>query len=153
ALRQGDLPAARQYAERALASIPRQSWGVAAGAPLATLALATLAMGEIDAAAEQLEFQVPDSVFQSRFGLHYLQARGHYYLATDQLQAALADFQFCGALMREWGMDSPSFLPWRFDAAQVYLRLGDAAKAAELLTEQLDLTCAASHRARGISLF
>ncbi|GAA4016661.1 hypothetical protein GCM10022247_44780 [Allokutzneria multivorans] len=153
ALRQGDLPAARQFAERALASIPRQSWGVAAAGPLATLALATLAMGEIDKAAEQLEFQVPDSVFQSRFGLQYLQARGHYYLATDQLQAALADFQFCGALMREWGMDSPSFLPWRSDAAQVHLRLGEAAKAQELLTEQLDLTCAASHRARGTSLF
>ncbi|MFB9909400.1 helix-turn-helix transcriptional regulator [Allokutzneria oryzae] len=153
ALRQGDLPAARRYAERALASIPRQSWGVAAGAPLATLALATLAMGEIDTAADQLEFHVPDSVFQSRFGLHYLQARGHYYLATDQLQAALADFQFCGALMREWGVDSPSFLPWRSDAAQVLLRLGEHEKAQELLTEQLDLTCAASHRARGISLF
>ncbi|MHC5908699.1 helix-turn-helix transcriptional regulator, partial [Streptomyces sp. S6] len=152
ALRQGQPHEARALAEAALALIPAESWGVCIGGPLANLIQANTDLGDRDAAAEYLEVPLPAGLFDSRFGLYYLHARGHHYLATEQPRAAYDDFVNCGSLMRGWGLDQPSLVPWRSGAARALLALGDTGRAHALARQQLDLAGDALTRTRGISL-
>ncbi|WP_409473581.1 AAA family ATPase [Streptomyces sp. HC307] len=152
ALRQGRPREARALAETALARIPVESWGVCIGGPLANLIQANTDLGDRDAAAEYLEVPLPPGLFDSRFGLYYLHARGHHYLATEQPRAALDDFVNCGSLMRRWGLDQPSLIPWRSGAACALLALGATDRAHALARQQLDLAGDALTRTRGISL-
>ncbi|HZN19885.1 MAG TPA: AAA family ATPase [Micromonosporaceae bacterium] len=152
ALRQGDLPTAELYARSALTQLSSQSWGVAVGLPLACLLLARTEMGKYDEAAEQLSQPVPTVMIETRFGLHYLRARGHYYLATDRPRAALGDFLACGELMRTWRLDLPALVPWRSDAAQACLQIGRRRRARDLVDEQLSRPGTGHSRTRGISL-
>jgi hypothetical protein len=64
ALRQGELPAAERHARTALSRIPLRGWGVAVGAPLSTLVLASTAMGRVDRAAEALRQPVPEAMLR-----------------------------------------------------------------------------------------
>ncbi|MER7721211.1 AAA family ATPase [Streptomyces flaveolus] len=152
ALRQGRPREARELAEAALARIPVESWGVCIGGPLANLIQANTDLGDHEAAAEYLEVPLPQGMFDSRFGLYYLHARGQHYLATGQPRAALDDFTNCGALMRAWGLDQPSLVPWRSGAARALLALGENDRAHALARRQLDLAGDALTRTRGISL-
>jgi DNA-binding CsgD family transcriptional regulator len=152
AIRQGDLLSAKLQADLALTHVSPQSWGVAAGIPLAILVKASTAMGMYDEAASYLEQPVPDAMFQTRFGLHYLHARGHYYLAKGRFYAALEDFLTCGELMTRWGLDLPALVPWRTDAAEGYLHLGKQGEAERLLKEHLSVLGGTRSRTRGISL-
>ncbi|MEU3569781.1 AAA family ATPase [Kitasatospora sp. NPDC036755] len=136
-LQLGDLMAAAAQARAALRAMPPKSWGVAVGHPLGSLLLATTRMGRFDEAAECLTQFVPEAMLRTRWGLHYLHARGHYYLATNHHHAAVADFLACGELMREWGVDVPGLVPWRTSAAEAWLRLGNPDRAKNLLYEQL----------------
>lgn len=151
-IRQGNMPAAEHHARTALAQMSAQSWGVVIGSPVASLVVAMTAMGKHDEAAEQLRQVLPESLFETRFGLQYLHARGYHYLATDRALAALADFQRCGRLMTKWGLDLPALLPWRSGAAQAYLRLGRVTEARELIEQQLGRPGGRGHRTRGASL-
>ncbi|WP_410658302.1 helix-turn-helix transcriptional regulator [Amycolatopsis sp. lyj-112] len=152
ALRQGDLVTAEKQAKAALTYISPQSWGVAVGVPLATLCLAAAGMGKFEEAAAHINQPVPASMLQTRFGLHYLRARGRLYLETDRVHAALGDFVLCGELSKRWDFDLPVLVPWRSDTAEAYLRLGRPDKARALNEEQLTkLTTSTSH-VRGISL-
>ncbi|MCD9140476.1 helix-turn-helix transcriptional regulator [Streptomyces albireticuli] len=152
ALRQGDLPTAARWAEEALSLISPRCWGVAVGEPLAVLLLARTAMGRHEEAAQLLRHVVPDAMFETRFGLKYLHARGHHHLAVGRLQAALADFRRCGELMREWSLDLPALVPWRSDVARVQLALNQREAARELVTEELALPGATGARSRGVAL-
>jgi len=152
AVRQGDLPLAVERAGQALELLPRQSWGVAVGGPLATVLLALVWMGRRDEAGEKLKLCVPDAMFDTRFGAQFLRARGHYYLARGRAHAALGDFQRCGELMGKRGWDLPAFLPWRSDLAQAFVELDRKEAARGLVTEQLDRLGPGSSRVRGISL-
>ncbi|MFI2435502.1 AAA family ATPase [Streptomyces sp. NPDC018693] len=152
ALRQGRPQEARELAEAALTRIPAESWGVCIGGPLANLIQANTVLGDHDAAAEYLEVPLPTGLFDSRFGLYYLHARGSHYLATGQPGAALDDFVNCGALMRRWGLDQPSLVPWRSGAARAHLAMGATGQAYTLARQQLDLAGDALIRTRGISL-
>jgi DNA-binding CsgD family transcriptional regulator len=140
ALRTGDLPSALREAREALARLSATSWGVAIGYPLGTRILAATRAGEHDEAAKQLALSVPEAMFQSRHGLHYLYARGHHHLATGHAHAALADFLSCGELIRGWGLDTAGPVPWRTDAAEAWLRLGNRDQARGLVREQLSRT-------------
>ncbi|MBE8521746.1 AAA family ATPase [Amycolatopsis sp. H6(2020)] len=153
ALRQGDLPLAARNAKIALTKMTPEAWGIGVGAPLATLLAALTEMGRFDEAAELLNQPVPDALGETRFGLHYLHARGHYYLATGRLPTALNDFLACGEQMARWDLDQPSLVPWRSSAAEVHLKLGDREKARQLAEEQaakLGPDC--GDRTRGITL-
>ena len=86
---------------------------------------------------------------QTRFGPHYLYARGEYHLATDRPDLALADFRACGESMLAWGQDHPGVVPWRVQAARALLALGRPAR--HLLIDQLELTTSRS-RTRGFAL-
>jgi DNA-binding CsgD family transcriptional regulator len=140
ALRTGDLPSALREAREALARLSPKSWGVAIGYPLGTCVLAATRAGEHNEAARCLALSVPEAMFKSRHGLYYLYARGHHHLASGHAHAALADFLSCGELIRGWGLDTAGPVPWRTDAAEAWLRLGNRDQARRLVREQLART-------------
>jgi DNA-binding CsgD family transcriptional regulator len=127
-------------------------WGLGIGAPLSILLLATTAMGKLEESAAGLNQPVPEAMFQSRFGLQYLYARGQYHLAGDGFHAALSDLMTCGELMVGWELDLPTFIPWRTAAAAAYLGTGRRDQARRLVDEQLGRPGAGHPRTRGISL-
>ncbi|MFL6120409.1 AAA family ATPase [Actinophytocola sp.] len=151
-LRRGSLNQAADGARAALTLLPAAGWGTTVGFPLATLITANTRMGRHEEAAEALRTRVPDELVKTRYGLHYLHARGIHQLATDQLFAALADFLSCGELMRAWGIDLPTLVPWRASAASAWLRLGNADAARKLVSEQLARQGGERGRSLGIVL-
>ncbi|WP_035796280.1 helix-turn-helix transcriptional regulator [Kitasatospora mediocidica] len=152
ALRQGDLAGAERHARAALAQMSPQSWGVAIALPLAVLLQACTGMGRYDEAMSLLEHSVPDTLAQTLPGLHYRRARGRWYLATGRLHAALGDFLACGELMERWGVDSPDLVPWRADAAEAWLALGEPERARSLAEQELRRRGPARSRQRGALL-
>lgn len=152
ALRQGDLTATLEHSRVALRTITPKRWGVAVGLPLATSVLAMTAMAQFSEAANQLNVPVPEAMYQTPFGLMYLQARGRCYLTARHYHAALEDLQACGDLMAAWDLDLPAFVAWRSDAAQACLGLGLQARAHELLTDQLAMLTPRMVRTRGVTL-
>jgi DNA-binding CsgD family transcriptional regulator len=138
ALRQGELETVRGFADAALGPMAAQASLPSVGLPLGALVRLATELGRHDQAAALLSRPVPQSMFGTRFGLHYRTARGHHYLATGKLHAALEEFRSCGTSMREWGLDQPSLVPWRSEQALVLLRLGDRHQARELAAEQLE---------------
>ena len=149
---QGDAPGARISARAALATLPRASWSVAVGGPSATLVLAETAMGQAKEALREVRLPVPETIFRTSFGLAYLHARAHNYLAVGWPQAALRNAHMCGKLMREWNLDRPELVPWRSTAGEALMRLGDPSRARRLIECQMDLLDEDDHRTRGMTL-
>jgi len=152
ALRQGELRTAEALALAALSDMSEEAWGVQIAMPLATLIEARLAMGQYDAAGELVNRPVPEATFQTRYGLHYLYARGRYHLAKGYHDAAFTDFLACGESQHAWGIDAPVMVPWRIGAAEVWLRRGQRRRAANLADEHLALVAPAQQRTHGIAL-
>ncbi|KOG36234.1 MULTISPECIES: AAA family ATPase [Streptomyces] len=152
ALRAGDLNAASAAARQALDLLQADAWGVALGLPLGTLVLANVRMGRLDQAADLLAEPFPEAMLRSRYGLHYLYARGHYRLATGQARSALADFLQCGKLTRRWALRGTGPVPWRTSAAEAWLKLGKQDQAGLLARDELSRLSPDSHRARGLAL-
>ncbi|MFG2736725.1 AAA family ATPase [Streptomyces harbinensis] len=152
ALRHGEFDSAVRHAREALALLPAKSWGVAVGLPLSVLVLACTRAGRLEEAGTYLSRAVPETMFETRYGLGYLHARGHFHLASGQWHAALADFQSCGELMRAWGVDVPGMPPWRIGAAEAWLRLGNRDRARRLTYEQQARPGAADPHARALAL-
>ncbi|MFJ4922338.1 AAA family ATPase [Streptomyces sp. NPDC088725] len=147
ALRQGDLPVAAHHARSAMAQTSVQSWGVGIALPLATLIQAETGMGAHSEAMALLERPLPDTLFQTLPGLHYLRARGRCHLATGRFHAALRDFLACGELMEGWAIDTPDLVPWRLDAADAWLALGEPERARSLAESQARRGRAAGEKA------
>jgi DNA-binding CsgD family transcriptional regulator len=150
--RQGDLAEAEVRGKQALAMLTPAGWGAAVAAPLAFLVLTATAMGKYGEAGEYLKVPVPSAAFETLGGLHYLNARGRYSLASGAIDAALHDFEACGELVTRWNFDSPSFVPWRTDIAEAHLcRKSDRAPAG-LVSKQLTLLRPGRSRTRGVTL-
>ncbi|GGO32798.1 helix-turn-helix transcriptional regulator [Micromonospora parathelypteridis] len=137
ALRLGELGVAENHARVALNQMSTQSWGLGIAQPLAVLVQAYTAMGRYDEAMRMLDQSVPPALSQTTPGLHYRQARGRWYLATGRPHAALETFLACGESMEAYGMDNPQVVPWRIDAAEAWLALGEPKRAKDLAEEQL----------------
>lgn len=152
AMRCGDLRAADERARAALEWTSPLGWGVAIGVPISVTVLATTAAGRLEEAATHLGVAVPEAMFETLAGLHYLHARGRYHLASGRPRAALADFLACGDRMTRWGCDVPGLVPWRVEAAWARLALGDRDEAADLARWQLALAGPRPSRARGAGL-
>ncbi|GHH00779.1 helix-turn-helix transcriptional regulator [Amycolatopsis oliviviridis] len=150
ALTAGDLPAAETHARRALDVLPAEGWGTAIGGPLSVLVAALVGMGRFEDAAAELGRPVPAAMFRTVWGLRYLRSRGYYYLHTGGFRAALGDFRSIGSLMAEWDLDCPVLLPWRSDAAEVHLQLGEGREVVRLLDEQASLPGGDSGKLRGV---
>ncbi|MGW7517300.1 helix-turn-helix transcriptional regulator [Streptomyces sp. NPDC054796] len=151
-IRRGGLSAAEESAHTALTLVSPEGWGAAIATPVAALLYTKAMMGRFDEAAAHLSVPVPEAAFRTPGGLFYLWARGHYYLAVGRPYAALDDFHACGDLMIKWELDFPAFVPWRTDAAQAYLSLGDEHRARALAEEQLVRVGTARTWMRGVSL-
>jgi DNA-binding CsgD family transcriptional regulator/nucleoside-triphosphatase THEP1 len=149
ALRKGSLVVTENYARSALSHLPFSGWGVAVGYPLGSLALAQTQMGNYEQASQNLGLRVPETMFDTPAGLHYLLARGRYNLAIDLPQVALEDFAVCGEVMDRWGLDLPGLVPWRAEMAAVYLRIGEYDEARRYAEEQLRRLGSGPSRARG----
>ncbi|MFI6349952.1 ATP-binding protein [Streptomyces sp. NPDC050560] len=152
AFRQGDMAASVRHGEAALAQLSPTGWGVALGGPLANLILANTFMGRHEQAVKYVRLPVPDTLFDARYGLHYLNARGQFHLSRHRPAAALADFESCGRLMDAWGLDLPSLISWRSGAAEAALALGQRRRARLLMEEQLSRPGTHLPRTRGASL-
>lgn len=148
-LSRGRIGDAERDARSALDAVPAGAWGVGIGQPLATLIRATTEAGNDVAAAELVRVPVPDALYESVFGLAYLNARGGHQLALGQFCAALEDFRTCGRLISRWGLDHDG-VAWRYGAARALLSLDRRAEARELLVEQL--ADSVSGVARGLAL-
>ncbi|MFF5854518.1 AAA family ATPase [Streptomyces sp. NPDC012751] len=152
ALLQGDVTTASRDALSALGTLAPQSWGVLIGLPLSTAISAHTALGSYAEAGQLLKHDVPETMFRTVFGIQYLRARGHHYLATDRPFAALGDFETCGRLLREGNPSLQKGIPWRSDLALANLRIGKARTAREWAEEQLRLPGGHSSRARAMAL-
>ncbi|MFE7560001.1 AAA family ATPase [Kitasatospora sp. NPDC057500] len=150
--RAGRLADAQRDAEAALAMMSADSWSAAVGVPLGTLLLTLTARGRLVEAARHLDRPVPDAMFETVWGLHYLRARGTYYLAAGRPEAALDDFTACGDLMARWNLDLPSLVAWRVLAARAYLALGRPQPARVLAESQLTQLGSEPSRAKACAL-
>ncbi|MFA1538227.1 LuxR C-terminal-related transcriptional regulator [Actinomadura monticuli] len=148
-LRQGELPAAEERAGAALDLIPAEGWGVVIGIPLSCVILARTFRGRQREAGELLDVAVPEAMFRTPMGQHYLYARAQHHLAAKRFRAALDDFRACGAVPAPPGSGVE---PWRAGAAQALIALGDPAGARRLVDEALALANPAHARIRGMTL-
>ncbi|MFE6836549.1 AAA family ATPase [Streptomyces sp. NPDC057705] len=151
-LRAGDLTGAADTAEEVLRSAPGRRGSILLSAVAGTLARARIAMGRPEEAAAVLSRPVPAELAGSVHVLGHLRARGQYALATSRFHAALGDFLDIGRHMKRWGLDRPRVLPWRTDAAEALLRLGEAHRAERFLADQLTTRDASDPWVRGMSL-
>ncbi len=149
-LRLGDLAGAAETAGAVLPAAPARGGGVLLGAVAATRVRALVAMGRLEEAGAVLAR--PTELTRSVHGLAHLRARGHHALATSRFHAALGDFLDIGRHMKRWGLDRPRVLPWRTDAAEALLRLGEAHQAERFLADQLTTRDAADPWVRGMTL-
>ncbi|KPI20810.1 transcriptional regulator, LuxR family [Actinobacteria bacterium OK074] len=152
AVRQGDVRLAERSARRAMGLMSLRSWGVLIGSPLSSLLLSAASTGTITDTGSLAVPALPEQMFQTRFGAQYLHARGRWRLSVDLVHGALDDLTRCGRLMREWGIDLPSFVPWRSDAVAALLRLRRTDEARALAAEQLSMVSPTQLRTRGIAL-
>ncbi|MGO4431276.1 LuxR family transcriptional regulator, partial [Streptomyces sp. MCAF7] len=67
-------------------------------------------------------------------------------------QAALDDFLRVGRRAAGWGIDRPELIPWRIDAAETWLRLGEKNEAERLITEQAAAVDVSNAHTRGMIL-
>ncbi|WP_046471310.1 LuxR family transcriptional regulator [Allosalinactinospora lopnorensis] len=109
-------------------------------------------MGDHESAWKYLNHPVPHETYNTCYGLQFLYARGHYYLATGKAEDALVGFMSCGDLLRTWRIDWPGFLPWRARAAEAEARLGNGSSARSLIEEQLSLLESERTRTWALSL-
>ncbi|MFE3584754.1 helix-turn-helix transcriptional regulator [Streptomyces vinaceus] len=150
-LRTGDPRGAYAHATAALEALPERG-GSFPCAPAAVLIRACTAMGRFTEASRLADRQVPMGLLTGLHGPAFLRARGLYRLAVNQPHAALADFLEAGRLMEGGRVDRPAFLPWRTDAAEALLRLGEGARAEQLALQQLATADAQRPYVRGVSL-
>lgn len=136
-LRQGEPAAAEREVEQALTLLPARNWGIMLGLPVSTVLHANTLTGHVSAVVEEAQSAMPQVIFETPFGMRLLRARGHRYLASGQVSAALDDFQAAGEVAERLGLDNPVMIPWRSSAAQALIRLGDRKQAQILLAEQM----------------
>ncbi|MET8651810.1 helix-turn-helix transcriptional regulator [Nocardia aurea] len=152
-VREGNLHAAIDRASGAVGRINSENLGTYTGLAVASLVAATTAAGRYREAAAYLDHALPDSVLESRIGLQFLHARGHYHMAVGAYDQALEDFSGCGERMRRWNMDIPGLVAWRNDLAELYLRLGEPRNARRWASAHLDRIGGVDrHRTAGVSV-
>ncbi|MEG8280463.1 helix-turn-helix transcriptional regulator [Streptomyces sp. AHA2] len=123
--RVGSFDRSGESARRALGLLSPSAWGVAVGMPLSAAVCAATALGAHEEAERMLRVPVPDAMFDSRVGAHYLLARGRHRLRAGRARAALADFHACRDLAARWGARVGEVVDWRRPAAQALRALGE----------------------------
>jgi DNA-binding CsgD family transcriptional regulator len=153
ALRRGDLYAAEGDARTALAATELPAPPMYRVLNGGVLVKALVDQGKLDEADEAL---APlDSGAETGFVTAAILrlARGALQVAQGRVADGLEDFLAVGADLNRAMVTSPSFLPWRSEAALAHLALGDGEAAGRLAAEELDLAQAfGAPRALGVAL-
>ncbi|MFI2641568.1 AAA family ATPase [Streptomyces sp. NPDC018610] len=120
----GNHALARSRADQALSLISPDAWGITVGIPLAAALIGCTGVGDWAGAAECARVPVPEMMFSTLPGAHYLYARGAYHLAEGRHHAALGDLFACRDLLSHWPLDLSGLIPWRAAAAEASRGLG-----------------------------
>ncbi|GAB2926612.1 helix-turn-helix transcriptional regulator [Streptomyces mayteni] len=153
ALLRGALTEALELGRQTLNAVPDQDGSTFAVAPGLSQVLALVELGRPTDADALLEQTAPPRQVASNMGsMPILRAKGRHQLALGSAFAALEYFTSVGELARRWGVDNPALVPWRLDAAEAQLRIGDRESAARLLKAQHQARDASSRRVRGMTL-
>ncbi|GAA3815316.1 LuxR family transcriptional regulator [Sphaerisporangium flaviroseum] len=147
-MRWGRFTEAERYVEASLSLLSLDGWGAAIALPLANVIMIKTALGKYEEAESYLAVSLPKGVWQTLGTLHYMHARGTYYLATGRFYAALDDFQTCGEVVARWELSNVTIVPWAASAAEALLALGDRDGAEELARRELGRTCTKQFVAR-----
>ncbi|WP_328663547.1 helix-turn-helix transcriptional regulator [Streptomyces sp. NBC_00328] len=151
-LRLGDLPGAERCGLQAKGALSDGCRSVLAGAAHTLLIGTRTAMGRHGDVAQMLDTLAPELLCDTVFRPGYLYAHGQHLMALGQAAAALHEFLDAGRLLTAWAMDRPLALPWRTDAAEALLRLGETQQAERLIEQQLALPDGRHPRLRGEAL-
>src|SRR5205085_887651 len=139
ALRRGDLGGAESDARTALAASDLPAPPMYRVLNGGVLVKALVDQGKLDEA--ELALAAIDSEVETGFvtaGILRL-ARGALRVAQGEIARGLDDFLSVGADLTRAMITSPSFLPWRSEAALAHLALGDREAAERLAAEELEL--------------
>jgi DNA-binding CsgD family transcriptional regulator len=150
--RRGDLSAAELDARTALAATELPAPPLYRALNGGVLVKALVDQGELDAAEKALASLASeaDSGFVAA-GLLRL-ARGRLRVEQGRVAEGLEDFLSVGAVLTRALVTSPSYLPWRSEAARAHLALGDREAAGRLAVEELELARAfGAPRALGVA--
>jgi len=152
ALRQGDLGAAEDDARNALGSteLPAPpAYRVLNGGLLVD---SLVEQGDLDAAESALASLAPEVEGGSLVAAALRFGRGRLRVAQGRGADGLEDFLAVGALLTRATVTSPSYLPWRSEAALAQLALGERESAERLAAEELELALAfGAPRALGVA--
>jgi DNA-binding CsgD family transcriptional regulator len=109
--------------------------------------------GELDQAESALESVAADLHGTSQTAGVLRHARGRLRFAQRRVGQALDDFRAAGEIATRTLASSPTFAPWRSDAALAELALGDTEAARRLSEEELELARGfGAPRALGVAL-
>jgi DNA-binding CsgD family transcriptional regulator len=151
-LRRGDLRAAEADTRTALAATELPAPPMYRVLNLALLVETLVQRGELDRAEEELAPFDPEAERRSLIAAVVRFARGRLRAEQGRLAEALEDFLAVGDDLQRVQVSSPSYLPWRSEAALVQLALGDPVHAQALAHEELELARAfGSPRALGVA--
>jgi len=131
--RLGDHAAAHTEAGIALRLARRLNAPALTGAALACAARALTGLGHSAEAAALLDGEQVAGDAHPFIKALFLQARGTVAAARGEHAAAAGLFLDCGHRLAQRGITNPACLPWRTQAAQSYLALGEEAAAATIL--------------------
>jgi DNA-binding CsgD family transcriptional regulator len=152
AARRGDLSAAEEDARTALAATELPAPPMYRVMNGGVLVKALVDQGELDAAEEALALfgSEVESGFVTAAPLRL--ARGRLRVEQGRTAEGLADFLAVGEGLTRAMVTSPSYLPWRSEAALAQLALGDREAAGRLAAEELALAQAfGAPRALGVA--
>jgi DNA-binding CsgD family transcriptional regulator len=153
ALRRGDPVAAEADAGTALGSVELPAPPAYRVLNGALLVESLVEQGRLEAAEEALAPLDPEVEGGSLVAAALRFARGRLRVAEGRVAEGLEDFLSVGALLTRALVSSPSYLPWRSEAAIAQLVLGDHASAERYAEEELELARAfGAPRALGVAM-
>ena len=139
ALRLGDLSAAESDARTALATPELPAPAMYRVLSAGVLVKALVDQGDLDAAEEVLEPLDSEAEREALTAAVLRLARGRLRVEQGRLEEGLDDFLAVGSLLSRAWVISPSYLPWRSEAALAHLALGDRRSARHFAEEELEL--------------
>jgi DNA-binding CsgD family transcriptional regulator len=153
ALRRGDPTGAEADAKTALDAIELPAPPAYRVLNRALLVECLVDQGRLDAAEQALAPLGAEVEGGSLVAAALRFARGRLRVAKGGVAEGLDDLLAVGVLLTRALVTSPSYVPWRSEAALAYLALGDHEAAEDLAEEELELSRAfGASRALGVSL-
>jgi DNA-binding CsgD family transcriptional regulator len=152
-LRRGDLQGAIGDARTVLDAADLPAPQLYRTVATAILVEANLEAGDLAAAEAALGRFAESEPTRTQSGATLLLARGRLHVANRRLEAGLADMYEAGRIALGTGATAPGYLPWRSEAAQVQVALGDRGAGERLVREELALARAfGGQRTLGVTL-